>query len=188
MTVRDIGSRVDPRRIAADGLTQAAARQELGITGGPVFLHAGHPTIGRNLAALGPLAENGQLVLLLSPFREIEEGALPSGSSVHVVHRRVENVGSFYRAADVYVFPTHGLLDVIGLPMSIVEALANGTPVVARRSQVTSRWQDTTGVVLVDSDADLVATALAYSEIPRPAPQTNAERCLGDLTVCCDSV
>lgn len=187
VTVRDIGPRVDYRRVAADSLTQADARQELGITDGPVFLHVGHPTVGRNLVALAPLAESGQLVLLLSPFREIEEGALPTGPNVHLVHRRVANVGSFYRGADVYVFPTYGLLDVIGLPMSILEALANGTRVVARRSQVTARWEDTPGVVLVDSDADLAATALRYSEILRPTAQVTPDDCLGDMTVCTDS-
>jgi glycosyltransferase involved in cell wall biosynthesis len=183
-TVRDIGPRVDHRRVAAGDLTQVAAQEELGIADGPVFLHVGHPTVGRNLIALAPLAESGQLVLLLSPFREVEKGALPTGPNVHVVHRRVANVGSFYRAADVYVFPTYGLLDVIGLPMSILEALVNGTRVVARRSQVTARWEDTPGVALVDSDADLVAAALHYSEILLPTAQASTEDCLGDMTVC----
>jgi glycosyltransferase involved in cell wall biosynthesis len=184
VNVREIGSRVDPGRVATNSLTQRDAQRELEIQGGPVFLHVGHPTAGRNLVALEQLAQNGQLVLLLSPFRDIEEGAIPVGPNVHIVHRRVTNVGSFYRAADVYVFPTYGLLDVIGLPMSILEALANGTPVVARRSQVTLRWENTPGVILADSDAELIEAALNHSRLERPSQQATSGECLGDMTVC----
>jgi glycosyltransferase involved in cell wall biosynthesis len=144
-------------------LTRAQARGLLGLDQtGSVFLHVGHATAGRNLHALAPLAEHGMLVLVMSPHSPLEVANLPSGPNVRVVHERVE-IGHYYRASDVYVFPTVDTGSVIGIPMSIAEARSNGIPVVARRSSLTQRWDGEDQVTLVDTDDDLVASALRNS-------------------------
>jgi hypothetical protein len=123
-----------------------------------VFLHVGHATDGRNLRSLSPLAASDVLQLVLSPYSPLDEGTLPTGPGVRVVHEKV-SVGEYYRAADVYVFPTVDTNAAIGVPMSIVEALGNQLPVVARRSQLTERWDGHPQVTLVESDHELVLAA-----------------------------
>jgi glycosyltransferase involved in cell wall biosynthesis len=148
---------VPPDRISA--LDGPSARERLGLSSEQqIHLHVGHATPGRNLHALQPLAARGLLLLVLSPYTELDRSALPQGPGVRVVHERVD-VGDYYRAADVYVFPTVDPTATIGLPVSVLEALANGLPVVARRSPMTARWEGDPAVTLVDSDDELVQQA-----------------------------
>ncbi len=143
--------------------TQEEARERLAIPPeATVYLHVGHCTPGRNLLALGPLADDGLLLLVMSPYTAFAPETLPADPRVQVVHGRVE-VADYYRAADVYVFPTVDRSATIGLPLSIVEALANDLPVVARRSSLTQRWEGQPRVSLVDDDRDLVDTAVAVA-------------------------
>lgn len=153
-----------PDRVSA--LPRDAARVSLGLpVDRPVFLHVGHATPGRNLGALSPLADDGGvLALVLSPRSPVVEEVLPVGPGLRVVHERVD-VGAWYAAADVYVFPTTEPGSAIGVPMSVVEAVANRTPVVARRGPLTERFADEPLVTLVDGDDELVAVA---QQLARP--------------------
>ena len=156
---------VDPARVARTD--RARARELLGLDPDvPVRLHVGHATPGRNLADLAPLAEDGLLVLVLSPRTPVAPDVLPAGPGVRVLHERVD-VASWYAAADAYVFPTTDRNSVIGVPMSIAEAVANDLPVVARRSAMTARWAGHAGVQLVDSAEELVERARALSASTR---------------------
>lgn len=138
-----------------------AARERLGLPlDRPVVLHVGHGTPGRGLLDLAPLAEHAEVVLVLSPGTPLHPGALPTGPGVRVVHERVD-VAAYYRAADLYLFPTVDRGAVIGVPLSIGEALLNETPVVARRGPLTERWEGDPAVHLVDSAAALVERSLA---------------------------
>lgn len=144
-------------------LSREQARHALGLPqDSVVHLHVGHATRARDLTDLAPLIglPGHLLVLVLSPFSTPEEGAVPAGAIV--VQEQVD-VSTYYRAADVYVFPTHRRLGAISQPMSIVEALANGIPVVARRSPLTSLWHDDPAVHLVMDAAALVDTAIEVS-------------------------
>jgi glycosyltransferase involved in cell wall biosynthesis len=151
----------DDERLAR--CTPQEARDRLAIPPDEtVFLHVGHCTPGRNLLALGPLADAGLLLLVMSPYTAYAPETLPADPRVRVVHGRVE-VADYYRAADVYVFPTVDRSATIGVPLSIVEALANDVPVVARRSFLTMRWEDDPRVTLVDDDRELVEAAEAVA-------------------------
>jgi hypothetical protein len=184
-----IGARVLRPRIPASKISsreRSAARAALGLPRDrEIFLHVGHATQGRNLRALAPLASRGTLVLVLSDaFRE-EPGALPAGEDVVVVRGFVPDLGDYYRAADVYVFPTVDSASVIGIPVSIVESLANGTPVVAVRSPMVEAWRAVPGVVLVDSADEVSAAAMAA--VGRTAAAANVpgvEECGDDFEVC----
>lgn len=149
----------DPTRVGRED--RLAARRRLGLPEDrPVVLHVGHGTTGRGLQWLAPLADRAKVVLVLSPATPLQDGALPQGPGVHVVHERVD-VAAYYRACDAYVFPTTDRGAVIGVPLSIGEALLNERPVVAVRSTLTERWADDPAVVLVDTPEQLADATLA---------------------------
>ena len=154
-----LAPRIAPSKVST--LDRAGARATLGLTDGrPVFLHVGHAREGRNLQSLASLGRDGTLVLVLSTAFPEDPGVVPEGKGVIVLRGYVDELAHYYRAADVYVFPTSDAASVIGLPMSIVEALANELPVVAVASPMVERWRGVQGVTLVDRPSDVAPAAL----------------------------
>jgi len=180
-----VGVRVSATKLST--MTREDARRAVGWDANEkVFLHVGHARLGRGLEHLGPLAQSGRLVLVLSTTFEAEPGTVPAGRNVEVHRGHVENLRDFYRAADVYVFPTRSTKSVIGLPMSIVEARANGTPVAAIRSDATKRFATDPGVVICDEIDELLhaATALTSGSCAVGGEYADPLPCRGDFIDC----
>jgi hypothetical protein len=176
-------------RISATKLSsrsRADARAVLGLPAeGRIYLHVGHARRGRNLNALASLASDGHLVVVLSGAFNEEAGAVPEGPRITIVRGYVPSLADYYRAADVYVFPIADVGSVIGVPMSIVEALANELPVVAVRSPMVERWSKTNGVLLVDRPVDVPDAARRAHELHVPASIVpSVSQCGGDLVTC----
>lgn len=181
-----LSPRVERRRISRE-TPREQARRELGLpVAGPVFLHVGHARSGRNLGALTPLCQRATVVLILSDFGEEDDAALPAGPGLRVIRGFVRDISLYYRAATAYLFPTYDSLGVIGVPVSVFEALANGTPVVARRSDALQRWEHLPGLELVDSDAQLAERARHVSDFGGDVVTDFdvSANCLGDLSPC----
>jgi glycosyltransferase involved in cell wall biosynthesis len=124
-------------------------------------------------------------VVVLSGAFEEEPGAVPEGPNITAVRGHVRSLADYYRAADAYVFPIADAGSVIGVPMSIVEALANELPVVAVRSPMVERWSKADGVVLVDSPVDVPDAARRVHGMQVPASVVPpADLCAGDLVTC----
>jgi hypothetical protein len=175
--------RISPARVSA--ADPDAVRLAYRLPAGRIYLHVGHARVDRNLGALKPLTSSGHLVVVVSPYQPDEDGALPDGPGVTILRGAIENMGDLYRAADVYVFPTFQASSMIGTPLSVFEALANGLPVVARASQALQRWSDLPGLHLCDSDEDLVSVATsAGGRGSFVSPVGSAEACFGDLSCC----
>lgn len=191
LTTRSLFPRVPSAKVST-APSRDAARERLGWPSGPMFLHVGHARRGRNLRALAPLTGTGVLHLVISDYKPEESDSLPeSGPAVQVHRGACPDLADRYRAADVYVFPTFDKGEVIGLPMSIFESLANGTPVVARRSAVLDRWSELPGLHVVDDDDDLLTTAVglaAQSGDGSTEAGPPADQCLGDLSCCIPSM
>jgi len=101
-----------------------------------VALHIGHLSSKRNLGVLGSLRElagpDGVTVLLVGSTSTPEDKVLRSeleASGVRVI-REVVKVEEFYRLADCYVFPVEDSEGSVEMPLSVVESLASGLPVV----------------------------------------------------------
>jgi glycosyltransferase involved in cell wall biosynthesis len=128
-----------------------------------VVLHVGHLTEGRNLEALLPLAADpGLLVLFVaSSQRAVASDRLKQqlqASGVKLIEGFLPDVDEIYRMADCYVFPTRSTDFAIGLPLSVLEALASDLPVAALRfGALPERFGNAPGVLLVDEPGQLAA-------------------------------
>jgi glycosyltransferase involved in cell wall biosynthesis len=177
--------RVHQAKISTLSRDQARRRSGLPLDG-LVFLHVGHAKRNRNLHVLADLATRGRVVIALSGVFEEEPGSLPSGPNIEFRRGR-QDLATLYRAASVYVFPTCQADAVIGIPMSVMEAHANGTPVVAMRSDSMRRWTGMTDVHIADGDAEFLAIACQVADsrtISARSRGLRPESCNGDFLAC----
>lgn len=186
---RTMQPRVPANKVST--LSISEARRQLGFDQSEtIFLHVGHAREGRGLHHLKEIAPHGRFVIILSTAFPEEAGVVPQGPGIDARRGNIPNLRDYYRAADVYVFPTASARSVIGIPMSIVEALANGTPVVALRSEVTARFENTPNVTLCDTPQELIEAARALGSIIRhdeaPHPDHTKQHCFGDFSICRD--
>jgi glycosyltransferase involved in cell wall biosynthesis len=169
--IRGLGARVD-RMVTGVDLERfrparpgekAALRLKWGIPGDAlVVLHVGHLTEGRNLEALLPLAAQPgyTMIVVTSSQRGAASGQLESDLRAHgvvMMQGFLREIDEIYRLADCYVFPTMSTDYAIGMPLSVLEALATGLPVAAMRfGALPERFGNADGVVLVDTPGELV--------------------------------
>lgn len=102
----------------------------------PLVIHVGHCSSGRGLEDFTLLdSEKYQSLVVASGMFEDEtvvEKLTRAGVKIHKGF--LENVEEIYQMADAYLFPTKSGDFVISIPLSVMEALACGIPVIGYES------------------------------------------------------
>lgn len=161
-----------------------AARRELEIAPDErLVLHVGHLNRRRlDPAELAELARRRlhKVVVVGSTSTPQEPGLVRelAAAGCRVISRFLPEVERVYGAADVYVFPTRDQRSSIGVPLSVLEALACGLPVVSTRFEGLPRlFPGTPFVQFASSRAQL---ARALDDAP-PAGDPRARRLVEGL-------
>lgn len=101
-----------------------------------IVLHVGHCSKGRYLEEMLTLDKSKYhcVVIASGMFNDEETIKALKDGGVDLRFGFVKNIEDFYNCADVYFFPTKSSEFVISIPLSVMEALCCGTPVVAYKS------------------------------------------------------
>jgi glycosyltransferase involved in cell wall biosynthesis len=129
-----IGVDTDSFRPAAPG-EKAELRRRYGVGEDRyTYLHVGHLSPRRNLPALKVLRESGAEVIVVGSTSTPEDRALRGELESYGMRviREVVPVEELYRLSDCYVFPVIDSEGCVEVPLSVLEAMASGLPVLAR--------------------------------------------------------
>lgn len=140
-------------------------KQELGLdVDKPVILHVGHCSRGRRIERLTQLQKSSyeRIVITSGMFvdEDVKQKLIDSG--VRIKSGYIPNIEKYYQIADVYLFPTIDTNYVISIPLSVMEALSCGTPVVAYRELDGLSEIETThkNAILLISESDSLDAAV----------------------------
>ena len=111
-----------------------ALRKKYGVPASKfTVLHAGHIKAGRNVGLFRELPEGfqGLVVGSTSMGQEGDVAQELREAGVAVINTYLKNVEEVYQMADCYLFPVRSSGNSIGVPLSVLEAMACNLPVVA---------------------------------------------------------
>lgn len=156
-----------------DAPAQALLKQKYGLSPEkPAVVHVGHCSTGRGLEAF--LALDGacyeRLIVASGMFEDAEVARKLEAGGVRILRGYQEHIEEIYQLADVYLFPTNTVQYVISIPLSVMEALSCGTPVLGRRrfDHLAQIPCEEGAVGLFDGVDELNAAAQAFLEHKGP--------------------
>jgi len=122
---------------AQDEQEKDRLRKKFGIPSGKfIILHVGHLNRDRNLEALVPLQGRDRQVLIVSSSStssvSYEDDRLKralKSAGIIIIDGFLEEIEEVYRLSDLYVFPVVRETGCISWPLSVLEAMASGLPV-----------------------------------------------------------
>ena len=145
---------------------RAHERERIGVKPGEkLILHVGHLNRNRmNEGEIQMLAQTtGYRVLIVGSTSTPQDAGLIrnlTGVGCTVISDYHPSIERLYQAADVYLFPTRAQRSSIGVPLSVLEALACGVPVVSTRFEGLPRLFPASAYVQFFSSAAQLARAV----------------------------
>jgi len=163
-----VGNGRDPGRFHPDPAARLRIRAELGVAEGQVLAlavsrlvwHKGYPELAaavREVPEVALCVAGERLVSDRGPDMEMLLRGAGMGDRLHLLGYR-EDIPALMAAADMFVLPSR----FEGLPMSVIEAMLTGLPVVACdvRGPAEQVVDGVTGLLVPVGDATALAAAL----------------------------
>lgn len=96
----------------------------------PLVLHVGHCSRGRGLEDFAEIKTAQCMVIASGMFEDKNVVEILNNCGVKLFKGYLENIEEAYQMADAYLFPTKSTEFVISIPLSVMEALSCGVPVI----------------------------------------------------------
>jgi len=126
-----------------------------------VVLHVGHVRPTRNVSIFIKVQRVKDIQVLI-----VDSTSTPQYEGLHkklkkegiiILHRYIPDISEIYKLSDIYVFPVKDEIASINLPLSILEAMACGLPVITTRfGGIEEYFKDDNGFRYFDTDDELV--------------------------------
>ena len=100
----------------------------------PLVIHVGHCSKGRGLEDFAKIHTAQRMVVASGMFEDENVVRILNEAKVKIHKGYLENVEEVYQMADAYLFPTRSAEFVISIPLSVMEALSCGVPVIGYKS------------------------------------------------------
>lgn len=100
----------------------------------PLVIHVGHCSKGRGLEDFARIHTAQRMVVASGMFEDENVVRILNDAKVKILKGYLENVEEVYQMADAYLFPTRSAEFVISIPLSVMEALSSGVPVIGYKS------------------------------------------------------
>lgn len=100
----------------------------------PLVIHVGHCSKGRGLEDFAKIHTAQRMVVASGMFEDENVVRILNDAKVKIHKGYLENVEEGYQMADAYLFPTRSAEFVISIPLSVMEALSCGLPVIGYKS------------------------------------------------------
>lgn len=100
----------------------------------PLVIHVGHCSKGRGLEDFAKIHTAQRMVVASGMFEDENVIRILNDAKVKIHKGYLENVEEVYQMADAYLFPTRSAEFVISIPLSVMEALSSGVPVIGYKS------------------------------------------------------
>ena len=121
--------------LPVSSVQQKALKQKYGFDPAkPLVIHVGHCSKGRGLEDFAKIHTAQRMVVASGMFEDENVIRVLNEAEVRLHKGYLENVEEIYQMADAYLFPTRSAEFVISVPLSVMEALSCGVPVIGYKS------------------------------------------------------